>query len=193
MSEARDGSAASSSGGFGIGPGDWRDRERERARDRDRDRERRDRERERDRDRREGSSAKEKSTESSKDGSLEPELQTTEKEQQAIRVRDERFFLYSVRIFFFGVHDFVRVFLLQILLPSIARIVILVVENGSVAFVVSTTGNLSSIGTLLMTPLLITTPSTRTNIRSRLVFPVKQRFTTYCVFQHIVCMSARER
>jgi len=87
MSEARDGSAASSSGGFGIGPGDWRDRERERARDRDRDRERRDRERERDRDRREGSSAKEKSTESSKDGSLEPELQTTEKEQQAIRDR----------------------------------------------------------------------------------------------------------
>ena len=84
MSEARDGGGGS---GFGVGPGDWRDRERERARDRDRERERRDRERERDRELREGSSGKEKSTDTSKDGSQEPELQTTEKEQQAIRVR----------------------------------------------------------------------------------------------------------
>jgi len=86
MAEARDGAGSSSS--FGVGPGDWRDRERERARDRDRERDRRDREREqRERDRREESSSKEKSTESGKDGSQEPELQTTEKEQQAIRDR----------------------------------------------------------------------------------------------------------
>lgn len=86
MAEARDNAGG---GGFGVGPGDWRDRERERARDRDRERERRDREREqRERDRREGSNSKEKSTESSgKDGSQEPELKTTDKEQQAIRDR----------------------------------------------------------------------------------------------------------
>jgi len=86
QSEARD---AGGSGSFGAGPGDWRDRERERNRDRDRDRERRERERDRERERREENAGKEKSTtgESEKDGSQEPELQTTHQEQQAIRDR----------------------------------------------------------------------------------------------------------
>jgi len=90
MSEGREGAGGSSSS-FGVGPGDWRDRERERVRDRDRDRERRerDRDRERERDRRGDSIGKEKSStgDSEKDGSQEPELQTTYQEQQAIRDR----------------------------------------------------------------------------------------------------------